>query len=404
MLKKLLTALLALSISVGGLSSCRLGGSDSSGSSGSETGDSSDADNNNVSVETSFVIDGQTIDTTDLNMLTINGLEVSFDEFRYYWLFYKDQLKALGYDFETQSDDVLSLLKYNTINDISATYGLISMAKDNDVDYAVDDESLRTAYIQQVSQFSSEEEYVKFLQENHMTDYALQSMLTSYLAFDNAYAGLFGEGGKFFVDNEGVTEAFGSGSVARCVQILIPYSACTDIPEDMKKDWDERTVESKFNQLQSLYSELSEDEKKAVNEKSLALAKEVAEKANSGEDFYSLIEQYNYDPGMLPKDGGEYSSITGYYFTKDYNYVKEFKDGTFALEENGVSDVVTSADYGYHIIKRLPVDMDYVKNNIEELAKEYNEVNYQTKYGEYYDKMDIVYSEYFDKLTIDCIS
>ena len=52
----------------------------------------------------------------------------------------------------------------------------------------------------------------------------------------------------------------------------------------------------------------------------------------------------------------------GYYFTKDDSYVQEFKDASFALEENAISEPVKT-DYGYHIIQRLPIDDEYVKEN-----------------------------------------
>lgn len=90
-------------------------------------------------------------------------------------------------------------------------------------------------------------------------------------------------------------------------------------------------------------------------EERLAFAQELLERARGGEDFDSLISEYGEDPGMT-------TNPDGYYFTKDDSYVQEFKDASFALEENAISEPVKT-DYGYHIIQRLPIDDEYVKEN-----------------------------------------
>lgn len=79
-------------------------------------------------------------------------------------------------------------------------------------------------------------------------------------------------------------------------------------------------------------------------------AETVVRRANSGASFDKLIEEYGQDPGMT-------SSPDGYVFTYG-EMVKPFEDATYALAENKISDVVET-DYGYHIIKRLPLpEMD----------------------------------------------
>ena len=90
-------------------------------------------------------------------------------------------------------------------------------------------------------------------------------------------------------------------------------------------------------------SETTEEQKAEA----LAKAEEVYAKAVAGEDFDALIAEYNEDPGM--------STYTdGYFFT--YNeMVPEFEEAAFALEENGISEIVETS-YGYHILKKLPVD------------------------------------------------
>lgn len=91
-----------------------------------------------------------------------------------------------------------------------------------------------------------------------------------------------------------------------------------------------------------------------------AKAQDVAKRAKAGEDFDTLIAQYNDDPGME-------SSPDGYVFTEG-EMVDEFYQGTKALAIDGISDPIQST-YGWHIIKRLPLrdeDFESKKSAIEE--------------------------------------
>ncbi len=73
-----------------------------------------------------------------------------------------------------------------------------------------------------------------------------------------------------------------------------------------------------------------------------ATAREVLAKAEAGEDFASLIKEYNEDPG---------ATEAGYTFGRG-EMVKEFEEASFALECGKLSDVVKT-EFGYHVIRRL---------------------------------------------------
>ncbi len=74
-----------------------------------------------------------------------------------------------------------------------------------------------------------------------------------------------------------------------------------------------------------------------------ALAQEISDRAKNGEDFDSLMEQYNQDTG---------ETTAGYTFGTG-EMVPEFEEAAFALGLGEVSGPVKS-DYGYHVIKRIP--------------------------------------------------
>ena len=70
----------------------------------------------------------------------------------------------------------------------------------------------------------------------------------------------------------------------------------------------------------------------------------------NGEDFMTVVAEYNEDPGM------DVYGEDGYYFNSGV-MVEEYEEASFALEEGGVSEIVETT-YGYHIIKRLPLDLE----------------------------------------------
>lgn len=80
-----------------------------------------------------------------------------------------------------------------------------------------------------------------------------------------------------------------------------------------------------------------------------------------GEDFDNLIEEFNIDPGQT-KD-------SAYTFTYG-EMVEEFEKAAFELEEGAYTKEAVETAYGYHIIKRLPLD----KESIDTEAYKTNEV------------------------------
>ncbi len=78
-------------------------------------------------------------------------------------------------------------------------------------------------------------------------------------------------------------------------------------------------------------------------------ADEVYAKAIAGEDFDALIQQYNTDSGMMQLPGMR----DGYYMHANSNFVQEFKDGAFALENVGDISEPIKSFYGWHVIKLL---------------------------------------------------
>ena len=99
---------------------------------------------------------------------------------------------------------------------------------------------------------------------------------------------------------------------------------------------------------------------------------EIYKALEDGEEFISLIEKYNIDPGMQDEENLK----NGYAVHKDsITYVDEFTKGAFADEMQQVGDVsqpvVTS--YGVHILYYLRDIPEGAKELTQEFAQELNE-------------------------------
>ncbi len=123
-----------------------------------------------------------------------------------------------------------------------------------------------------------------------------------------------------------------------------------------------------------------------------ALAQEVMDKVNAGEDFEALIAEYNEDAGME-------SNPEGYIIGADFEgvYDEAFQKAAAELKKEGDVSGMAEGTYGIHIIKRYgdvstePVALDEVKEDIKNLIlSEQQSELYTAKVAEWKESLDIV--------------
>ena len=112
--------------------------------------------------------------------------------------------------------------------------------------------------------------------------------------------------------------------------------------------------------------EATDTQEAVTDEQAKVKAQEILDRINAGEDFDTLMREYSED---------NESSFEGYSFTHNESpYVQEFDDAAYALGINEVSGLVKTS-YGYHIIKRLPLEndefpaLDTVRDTVIEIIK-----------------------------------
>ncbi len=266
-------------------------------------------------------VDGAEI--TPEYMMKIASQEVSFAEFRYYYLNQKAELD--GGDDNVWSDypEYIDMLEEYTVDTLKEIYAIRSLASENQVepDYdKVKDE------IKEYKDGLSSAEYKEGLSQYHLTESLYEYILQGYELYNTLFEYYFGENGTLAMTDEEMSQYLGANYTHAKHILINPNTTMSD----------------------SEYQELLD-----------TVASKAREAANT-DDFDALIAQYSNDASMP-----EY----GYYFT-DAEMPEEFVQACDLLEDYEVSELVKTS-HGYHIILKLPVEAD----DIDELKDVvYNEM------------------------------
>lgn len=202
------------------------------------------------------------------------------------------------------------------------------------------EEEINSEYSAYMEIVNKDADYAAYLEENSIDEDFIKNHLKRNLSYRNFMADI--------VENAEVSD------------------------EDVRAYYDEHIADYTHNEIRAshiLISTLDEnneplsDDKKAEK---LELAQEVLLKAQNGEDFAKLAEEYSDDPGSAVQ-GGDLD-----YFGQGV-MVPEFNDKAFSMEIGEISDLVET-QFGYHIIyltdKIDEVDeFDDVKSMIQEQLK-----------------------------------
>ena len=300
----------------------------------------------------------------DGDYVTVNGTPISYDEFRYYFLSTKASMENANTSASSDSSSTTSLELSELLTAV--------------------EENLKKDY--GVRAWSD-------TQNAALTDEEKQSIA------DNTQMMITMMGGE-----EGFKQALES---IYCTEDL--YNTMSELQAVQQKalqnwfdaNYTDKVVEFFTNtqdyvHVQHVLIQFADTAEGADHSAELAKAQEVYNKAMAGENFEDLITEYNEDPGQN-------ADMNGYTFTYG-SMVQEFEDASFALEENAISEPVETS-YGYHIIKRLPIDLDYVRENASTLAPQdiVTEANSKldTEIQSYIDKVEVKQGPMYDSLTIE---
>lgn len=411
MLKKISALTLSFLLAAVCLASCGNGSSSSDAtatsapeSTASGEGDASGSGDESsaqevVIPEASLTINGEKADTKDLVMMTVDGRDITFDVFRYYYAYV---CSVYGTTPAGVTEDLFEDILNNTVSQIKQEYVTLRLADENGIELDEDDKKTIEDDITSIKgNYDSEEAFEESLKQYYLTYDVLQQMEEMNALYKKVYSTLFQNGGKYTTSLEDFKKVVqDTDQYARAVHILIPYCSQAELDEETQKTFETLDLNSKMNAKQQAYAQLDEEAQKKCNEEAKKVAEDVLKKALDGDDFTELIKEYGWDPGM---ESDEYKD--GYYIRPESSFVQEFKDATFALKENEITqELVENSSYGYFIIKRLPVDMDYVEANFDMLVSEYDAPKTQEIYNELMEELEVTFSDEYNALVYNSIT
>ncbi|MFW5648209.1 MAG: peptidylprolyl isomerase [Candidatus Alkaliphilus sp. MAG34] len=280
---------------------------------------------------------------------TVNGSEISEEEYEKLLDFYLSELRgsysltddALNKDMGTGTT-LLDSLKSEVLDTIIMERIIAKEAAANNIE--VDEAELQKLY---------EENHLKLMEENE--DY-------KKLIKENK------------IDENLIKEQMGKS--------LLGHKYKTFYLDKIKIS--DETAETFYNENKERFH-LEEIKARHILVGEEQLAKDIIQKLEEGEDFVELAKEHSIEPGAQ-QSGGDLG-----YFSRDVNFVPEFKEAAFALEVGQISEPVKT-EHGYHVI----TVEDKVEENIKfEDAKEgikhsLKETDFQNHISEMFENADII--------------
>ena len=267
------------------------------------------------------------------------GVDIDWSLFEYYARntmhdyaeYYGNDVTALkeSLNVDQGGTTLAEQIKSQGLEFIKNFYGVQILAKQHNISLTQEEkdslaEQKRTA----LESGGGQENFDAFLSQNYLTEANYDALMENNALINKLLSALFGEGGVHEIPKEDIVKNT-SENYVRVVHILIQA-------DPNAADFQEKTN----------------------------YANDVLARANAGEDFMALVSELSEDPGSKSQPDGYVFDKEGY--TLDGSQmVTEFVDGSWALEVGQHSGLVQTS-YGYHIIKRLPLDEEYITANYDQ--------------------------------------
>ena len=193
--------------------------------------------------------------------------------------------------------------------------------------------------------------------------------------------------------NAALLDTFMTGDIYREIleneqlEIAVRQYLSNEMTSDI--DADDEAVEADFNLnfVRATHILIVHNNGFTVDE-NRELAEELRTRITNGEDFTDLQKEYGQDIGI------DYTN--GYYLTRGL-YNETFEDTAYSLNIDEISDVVESS-VGFHIIKRMPLDINYLYNNFEDIRYIYKNRVINERLDGTAGTLSVEYTELYDEI------
>ena len=276
----------------------------------------------------------------DTLVATADGTPVYWNEFSYWLAYIGSQIavpdengKIDWYAAEGSEEPLAETLLHNVHDSILQYHILEGMAAEKGVEFGEEGEEyvegmIRDAITSTAGEDGTEEDFAEYLKDYYLDLDVLRYQGKIQYLYTKLFEELFGaDGGK--VSDEDVAEYVEENGLMLAKHIL--YSVTDETGAEL--------------------DDAAKAEKKAAAESAVQQLRAITDNEALVTKFDEIMNAESEDPGLAHYPDG-------YVFTSGEMY-EEFENGTAALEPYQVSDVVTTGA-GYHVILRLPLDADSV--------------------------------------------
>lgn len=266
------------------------------------------------------------------------GEEISEGEFGFYLSSIKSQMS--GTELATDAD-----WQTKEIEGVKA----IDLAKELALDMAAQN----IAYIEVgkrmgVELSDSDLKEVQSLKSGFINQYGTTALYKSYLELQGI--------DEDFIDMLCRSQVYSE----KLLEIAVEENPVTDEDREVAR---QSYTSDKLHAKHILFATVKSDGVTKLTDEEIAQKKTLAEQTYqrvlNGEDFDTLMFELSEDPGLETEPDG--------YIFSSGEMVAPFENCVRGLEENEIG--FTQSDFGFHIIKRLPLDESYIESEIEASAE-----------------------------------
>lgn len=280
-------------------------------------------------------------------VLTVGGKDISYDTYRYFYLNYK----AENEDYT--EDEIYQ----KTIDAISMDVALTLLAESQEVSLDKADKKSVDEYVEaSIANYGGKDAYNEALEKNHLTDELFRYFYSQQLLETKLREHMYLEMNNVIKSDDETVEADIKENFMAAKQVLIRH-----------------------------------DNGKSAEENK-ALAEDILKKAQSGEDFDTLIKEYSEDTTAL--------SDYVYYFTYG-QMVEGFEKAVLDTDLGKLCEYVAESEAGYHVVMRMPLDDEYIDSHFEELREAYKARSFNDMRKTLTESFEVVKSKNFDGIDFD---
>ncbi len=289
-------------------------------------------------------------------VMKIGDYNVTYDFYKYLFLNSKYFYDNGDDSYWTKDGNDVEKIKDSVLESLKNTYAMFSLADQYEITITDQEKLDIESNVQSVKENYENGEWEKELEAAFMTEELFKFSLEVQQLESNLYDYMIAESsGIIKSDDESVRQSIAT-EFAKATHILFVFSN-------------------------------EKEEEEALKE-----ANEVLEKLKSGEDFETLKDKYSDDEALK-------NNKDGYCFTHG-EFGHEFEYTAFELEIGEMSEIVKSP-IGYHIIKRLPIEEEYIDKNFETLRKQFITKEYYEMVDQKAEELSHEYKKEFSDIQLD---